>query len=135
MLVVKIEPGEVVNANGVEQVFLAVEGSTCAIYPPQPPHLFPAKQPNAIQWNSVGPHTFKITFQTPTAPLNLPPSPVSTGTTPIIVYPAAMTPYTADTNLLAGDYIYNYTITYDSPPKTCSSYLPSQSAMGIHITK
>jgi hypothetical protein len=107
-------------------ILLSAENNVCSIYPDDVPELFVDHTlAHGVYWKALGPHSFTIVvkpwpFEGTGAPINVPQS----KSTDI---------YYVDSNF-PGGYV-SYTLTYDNPPQSCTSYIPDQSAMRIHITK
>jgi hypothetical protein len=107
------------------EILLGAENHVCSIYPDDIPELFVDKTfVHKVYWRALGQHSFTIAFTTwpfsgTAAPINVPQG----GRTKI---------YYVDPSSAGGDVPYK--LTYDTN-QACTSYIPDQSAMGIHITK
>jgi hypothetical protein len=109
------------------EILLGAEKNVCAIYPDDIPELFVDKTfVHKVYWRALGQHSFTIyafttwPFYGTAAPINVP-----QGGRSEIYY---VDPSTAGGNV-------SYKLTYDNPPQSCTSYIPDQGAMRIHITK
>lgn len=112
------------RADAVE-ILLSAENHVCSIYPDDVPELFVDHTlVHKVYWKALGPHAFTIVltpwpFSGTAAPINVPQS-------------KSTRVYYVDPSFPGGD--VSYTLTYDNN-QSCTSYIPDQSAMGIHITK
>jgi hypothetical protein len=110
------------------EILLSAENHVCSIYPDDVPELFVDHTlVHKVYWRAMGPHSF--TFDLTPWPFSVPAAPISVpqgGKTRI---------YYVDSSFAGGEVSYN-NLTYDNPPKSsCTSYIPDQNRMRIHITK
>lgn len=106
-------------------ILLSAENHVCSIYPDDVPELFLDKTlEHKVFWKALGPHSFTIV---------LTPWPFSDTAAPISVPKSGKTRiYYVDSSFAGGE--VSYKLTYDNN-ESCTSYIPDESAMRIHITK
>jgi hypothetical protein len=109
------------------EVLVGAENHVCSIYPDDNPELFIERTlVHKVYWRAMGQHAFKITFTIANWPF--------LGPGPSIDVPIGgrSKTYYVNPGSAGGD--IPYTVTYDNN-QPCTSYIPDQNAMGIHITK